>query len=77
MRTTVDIPEETYKTVKKLAIESNKTVRQMILDGLNLLVVRQGAERPRKRMDLPLIRSTRADLLDLDNEKIYDLIDFP
>lgn len=77
MRTTIDIPDETYKAVKRLAVETNSTVRQVVLDGLNLMVLKSSAPPKRKRLELPLIRSTRTDLLEIDNEKIYDLIDFP
>ena len=53
MRTTIDIPDETYKNIKRMA-----------------------QSQPR-RMRFPVIRSTRPGTLDLDNEKIYDIIGFP
>ncbi|HEX4031407.1 MAG TPA: hypothetical protein VHX20_13640 [Terracidiphilus sp.] len=77
MRTTIDIPDETYRTIKRIAVEDDSTVKRMVLEGLALLVAKRNSNPPRKRLDLPLIRSTRTDLLDIDNEKIYEIIDFP
>jgi hypothetical protein len=76
MRTTIDIPDEKYKDVKMTAIQRNTTVKQMVLDGLDLLL-KQEPTPPTKRFQLPLIHSTRTDKLDLDSEKIYEIIDFP
>ncbi|MGB6745250.1 MAG: hypothetical protein WBE38_16505 [Terracidiphilus sp.] len=77
MRTTIDIPDGTYKDIKRIAVEDDSTVRQMVLDGLALLIEKRNGRPRRKRLDLPLIRSTRTDVLDIDNEKIYEIIDFP
>lgn len=77
MRTTIDIPDETYRDLKMIAAEKNSTVRQMVLDGLNLLLLQKDTRPPVKRLKLPLIRSTRKDKLVIDSEKIYEIIDFP
>jgi hypothetical protein len=75
MRTTVDIPDETYRRLKILASHQGTTVRQLVLDGLALIALRSRARK--KRFELPLIPSTRTDKIDLSNEQIYDLIGFP
>jgi hypothetical protein len=77
MRTTIDIPDETYRNLKMIAAEKNSTVRQIVLNGLDLIMLQRNSLPPAKRLKLPLIRSTRKDLLDIDNEKIYEIIDFP
>jgi hypothetical protein len=77
MRTTIDIPDETYKNIKRLAVEENTTVRQIVLDGLQMAVQKRMAQTPPRRMRFPVIRSSRPGTLDIDNEKIYDLIGFP
>jgi hypothetical protein len=77
VRTTIDIPDETYKTIKRLAVEENTTVRQIMLDALQLAIQKRLAQTPPRRMKLPIIRSSRPGTLDIDNEKIYDLIGFP
>lgn len=75
MRTTIDIPDETYRTVKILAAERGDTFRKLVLDGLEM--VKQSSQTPRKRFEVPVIRSSRPGSLVIDNETIYDLIDFP
>jgi hypothetical protein len=76
VRTTIDIPDEMYRTIKILAAERGNSVRDLVLEGLEAV---SGAKRQpaRKKFELPLIPSTRTDKLVIDNETIYDLIDFP
>jgi hypothetical protein len=47
------------------------------LDGLGLLLKQQTGNLPQKHFEPPQIHSTRTDKLVIDNETIYDLIDFP
>jgi hypothetical protein len=77
MRTTIDIPDEIYRSLKRIAAEKNSTVRQMVLDGLDLILLQKDTRPPVKRLKLPLIHSTRKDKLVIDSEKIYEFIDFP
>ena len=77
MRTTIDLPDDLYKDVRMLAVERNSSLRQMVLDGLGLLLKQQTGKLPQKHFEPPQIRSTRTDKLVIDNETIYDLIDFP
>jgi hypothetical protein len=77
MRTTVDLPDDLYKSIRMLAIEKNSSLRQMVVDGLDLLMRQQTGDTTEKQFEPPLIRSTRTDKLVIDNETIYDLIDFP
>jgi hypothetical protein len=77
MRTTIDLPDDLYKSVRTVAIEDDTTLKQMVLDGLNLVLEKRASRAPVKRLKLPLIRSTRPGTLDIDNEKIYEIIDFP
>ena len=77
MRTTIDIPDEIYRSLKRMAAEKNSTVRQMVLDGLDLILLQKDTRPPVKRLKLPLIHSTRKDKLVIDSEKIYEFIDFP
>jgi hypothetical protein len=77
MRTTIDLPDDLYKSVRTLAIEDDTTLKQMVLDGLKLLLEQRAKRSPRKRLKLPLLRSTGTDKLVIENEKIYEIIDFP
>lgn len=76
MRTTIDIPDEMYRAIKVLAAERGDTIRDLVLEGLEA-VSGTGRQPARKKFEVPLIPATRADKLVIDNETIYDLIDFP
>jgi hypothetical protein len=74
MRTTIDIPDETYRTARILAVQRGDTLRTLVLEGLDL--VTKASQTPRKRFEVPVVRSSRPGTLVIDNETIYDLIDF-
>lgn len=76
MRTSIDIPDETYRKLKVKAALEGEAVRQIVLRGI-LRELEGAGEKPVRRLQLPLIRSTRKDKLVIDNEKIYEIIDFP
>jgi hypothetical protein len=76
MRTTIDIPDEVYRDLKVKAALEGTPVRQIVLRGIQR-ELREAEERPVRKLKLPLIRSTREDNLVIDNEKIYEIIDFP
>jgi hypothetical protein len=76
MRTTVDIPDETYRDLKIKAAQEGTPVRQIVLRGIQR-ELEGAAEKPVRKLQLPLIRSSRKDKLVIDNEKIYEIIDFP
>lgn len=66
MRTTIDIPDETYRAIRILAAERGDSIRQLVLEGLEL--VQRGAEP--KSFVLPVIRSSRPGTLELSSEQI-------
>jgi hypothetical protein len=72
MRTTVDIPDETYRAVRVLAAQRGTTVRQLVLEGLELV----RAERKKKRtpFTVPVIRSKHPGTLHLTNEQIEEIL---
>jgi hypothetical protein len=75
MRTTVDIPDETYRELKMLAAREGKPVRQIVLQGIQREL--QGEEgRTVRKLKLPLIRSSRPGTLKLTNEQIDELTAF-
>jgi hypothetical protein len=71
MRTTLDIPDETYRQVKVFAAQHGTTMRQLVLDGL--AIVARSAPKPNKRFVLPVIKSSRPGSLNLTNEQIDDI----
>lgn len=76
MRTTIDIPDATYRRLKSRAAREGRSTRALIL-----LAVEQALEAtnraPAERVTLPLVRSRRAGRLRLTNAQIYDVISFP
>jgi plasmid stability protein len=76
MRTTVDIPDETYRELKIKAAREGTPVRQILLRGIQR-ELENTEEKPVRKLQLPLIRSSRKDKLVIDSEKIYEIIDFP
>ncbi len=76
MRTTVDIPDATYRLLKARAAAEGGTVKQLLLRGAEV-VLREPVEKKVRRLKLPILNSGEPGTLHLDNEKIYDLIGFP
>jgi len=75
MRTTVDIPDETYRELKILAAREGKPVRQIVLQGIQRELDGEGRREIRK-LKLPLIHSSRPGTLHLTNEQIDELTAF-
>ena len=75
MRTTVDIPDEAYRNLKMKAASEGVPVRQIVLRGIQREL--EGAvEKPIRKLQLPLIRSSRPGTLELTNEQIDELTAF-
>jgi hypothetical protein len=75
MRTTIDIPDEIYRGVRILAAERGTTVRELVLEGLEI-VKNSKQIQPQKRFEVPVIRSKRPGTLHLTNEQIDELTAF-
>jgi hypothetical protein len=75
VRTTIDIPSPLYRQLKEQAAASGKSVRELIVAGAKKVLVE--GQRPRaRRVQFPLIVS-EGPKIDLTNEQIYELIEFP
>ena len=77
VRTSIDFP----RLAPPLARSGGRkgcSARQLILRGIEQAVAEAAAKRPRRRLSLdpPIVPSTGKPI-DLTNEQIYDLIDFP
>jgi hypothetical protein len=75
MRTTIDIPDETYRDLKVKAAQEGTPVRQIVLRGIQRELEGAG-EKPVRKLQLPLIRSARPGTLHLTNEQIDELTAF-
>jgi hypothetical protein len=75
VRTTVDIPAPLYRKLKEQAAAQGQSVRQVILRGVQISLLDGKRPRP-KRARFPLIVS-KGRKVDLTNQGIYELIEFP
>jgi hypothetical protein len=76
MRTTVDIPDATYKLLKSRAAAEGATVKQLLLRGAESVLREPVPNKARRLKEPPLNRGVPGSL-HLTNEMIYDLIDLP
>ncbi len=76
MRTTLDIPDDVYRRLKIKAAVRGETLRQVALRGL-LREIDEQVPSPLPRLSEPILKSYAPGSIDIDNERIYDLIGFP
>jgi predicted CopG family antitoxin len=77
MRTTVDIPDALYRELKSTAAREKRSVKELILRGVEVELRIRRMPRKSKRVVLPLVRSKTPGKLRIDNAKIFELIPFP
>jgi hypothetical protein len=75
VRTTIDIPAPLYRQLKEQAAASGKSVRELVLTGVRAVVLEPSRPRSR-RVKFPLFGSD-GPKIDLTNEQIYELVEFP
>ena len=78
IRTSIDVPRDLHRRLHEVAARKGCSARQLILRSIERAVEESTPKRPRRhlRLDPPIIPSTGKPI-DLTNEQIYDLIDFP
>jgi plasmid stability protein len=74
MRTTIDIPDETYRRLKVKAAMEGRSLREIVLRGVDQALL---DAKTVHKFEVPMIPSSRAEKLEITNEQIYDLIGFP
>jgi len=80
MRTTVDIPDPLYRELKSKAAMEGRSVKELILRGVEGQLrpsAKSRQAKPKKRIRIPILKSKEPGTLNLDNERIFDLIGFP
>jgi hypothetical protein len=76
MRTTVDIPDSLYRRLKSRAASEGSSVKELILRGTQQ-VLKEKPRKPNRRVKFPLIPSKEPGTLQLNNERIFEIISFP
>lgn len=74
MRTTVDIPDETYRRLKIKAANEGVPAREIILRGIQNELEPTTLRKTTKRFQVPVIRSKKPGTLNLTNEQIDDIL---
>jgi len=78
VRTSIDIPRDLHSRLHAVAARKGCSVRQLILENIEQAIQQAEPVRPQRRLNLdpPIVPSTGRKI-DLTNEQIYDLIEFP
>jgi predicted DNA-binding ribbon-helix-helix protein len=78
VRTSIDIPRDLHRKIHEAAARKGCSARKLILNGIERVVEETSTAQPRRRLRLErgLIRPAGR-RIDLTNDQIYDLIEFP
>jgi len=76
MHTTIGIPDALYRELKSKAAGEKRSVKEIILRGVEL-ELRPRSKKRARRVTFPLIPSKKPGALTLTMPKIYELISFP
>jgi hypothetical protein len=78
IRTSIDLPRDLHRRLHEAAARKGCSARKLILAGIERAVEGDAPARPKRRLDLskPLIPPAGR-RLDMTNEEIYELIEFP
>ena len=74
MRTTIDIPDETYRQLKIKAAQEGKPLRQIVLQGIERELRGAEPQPKRNKFRFPVIRSKHPGTLHLTSEQIDDIL---
>ncbi len=78
MRTTVDIADETYSALKVKAAHEGTSVKKLIHRAVEELLTPTRPLKKKMRSPFPIIKSKQpGTVLMIDNDVIYDAIEFP
>ena len=74
VKTTLDIPDETYRALKIKAANEGVSVRHIVLRGIQSELEPAAPRSARKQFQVPVIPSSRPGALHLTNEQIDDIL---
>lgn len=78
VRTSIDLPRDLHRRLHEAAARQGCSARQLILASIQHAVEQAEPQRPRRRLSLdPPLIPPAGRRIDLTNEQIYDLIEFP
>lgn len=77
MRIQIDIPELLYRKLETKAADERRSVKELIVRGIETELKVGARGRRRRFVTLPLIRSKMPGTVELDNARIFEAIPFP
>ncbi len=77
MRTTVDIPDPIYRELKTKAASEGRSVKELVLRGVQTVLEPQRPSHPEGQLILPAIESKNPGSLKLGPEGVCEYIPFP
>ena len=79
VRTSIDLPRELHRRLHEAAARKGCSARQLILASIERAVEDATPIRPRRRLSLdpPIVPAAKRKPFDLNDEQIYQLIEFP
>ncbi|MGE4180690.1 MAG: hypothetical protein AB7J34_12765 [Limisphaerales bacterium] len=70
MKTTLEIPDDLFRAAKAKAAMDGMKLKDLVAEGLRMVVHGPAARRARRRVSLPLVHSARPGSLELSGETI-------
>ncbi|MCC7376591.1 MAG: hypothetical protein IT581_18170 [Verrucomicrobiales bacterium] len=70
MKTTLEIPDDLFRAAKAKAAMDGIRLKDLVAEGLRMVVHGPSTRQSKRRVRLPLIRSARPGSLDLSGEAI-------
>ncbi len=78
IRTSIDLPRELHRQLHEAAAQKGCSARKLILAGIERALDEGKEFRPRKRLKLdPPLIPPAGRRIDLTEEQVYELIEFP
>ena len=77
MRTTVEIPDPIYRELKTKAASEGRSVKELVLRGVQTVLEPEKTSPPEGQLILPKIESKNPGSLKLGPEGVYEYIPFP
>ena len=74
MRTTIDIPDQLYKQMKAKAALQGRTIKEIVLKGIEREMQDTPVKRKTKRVQLPLIHGKGTQKINLTNAEIEEIL---
>ena len=73
MKATIEIDDELYRRVKAAAAMRGRKVKDLVAEGLRIVLRSSHSALPARRIQLPIVKSKKPGTLRLSNERIAEV----